>query len=390
MLVAPIDGKSVVSWVLWAWKNREQLKRFPSDAGNTVVEMIQNGGEAVQRIGSTIVFGAPDGGQRVLGFLDQTTASLDGIKTAVGGLQQGQVALTASLASLQTISMVTLGLSAVTPLVIAAQFRYLWTQFNDLKKEIRMLAKMVQDQELSKLESGLGILEKGIEKHDRALIEHALPACDESRVFFNRRVADVIDDRGGSASVALHLARHLAVATCASARCYVALGHDDGAAQTLDTQREVLKSSAQFIFRKTVGRDPARFLIPHLSDQVSMEFVRSLFQQALHAGIEDGDDVKRLLLESDSASGFFEALRPTLFRKRWGWFGPRKKLKKRLLTDLRQAAASIEETNRVFSLRTFLDEAQKAGKGAIDVLETLDKEKQKFSKSDAQCMAWSL
>lgn len=83
-------------------------------------------------------------------------------------------------------------------------------------------------------------------------------------------------------------------------------------------------------------------------------------------------------------------MRPTLFRNRWRWFGPRRKTKNRLLTDLRQAAASVEEANRVFSLRTFLHETHMAGKKAIDVLETLDKEKQKFSKTEARCLAWTL
>ena len=243
MIVSPIDIGTLASWATWAWKNRGRIPQFPKEIGDSVVEILQNGGDAIQRIGSTIVLGTPDGGRPVLGFLDQTSPDLQSIKAAVGGLQQGQIAMSASLASLHTVSMVTLGLSAVTPLVIAAQFGYLRAQFHDLKKEIRLLAKMVEDQALARMEAGLGILETGTEKSDRALIKHALPACDESRAFFNRQVTDAIGDREGSASATLYLARQLAVATCASARCYVALGHDDRAARTLEAQRSVLKSS---------------------------------------------------------------------------------------------------------------------------------------------------
>lgn len=385
MILGPIDMQPV-SWAVWLWKHRQQLPRIPKDLGDTIVELLKNSGDAVQRIGSQIVFSTPDGGRRVIAFLDQASIDLQGIKAAVGGLQQGQLVLSASLTSLQTISMVTLGLSAVTPLVIAAQFRYLSAQFNDLKKEIQILAKMVEDQELSKLESGLNILQRGTELGDRALIKHALQACDQSRAFFHRQVSSAIGDRAGNTAVVHHLARQLAVATCASARCYVALEDDEGAAQTLDAQQNLLKSSAQYVFCRTIGRDPARFLIPHLSENVSIEFVREMYQQALHAGIEDGDDAMRLLVESGSPSRFFEALRPDLFRTKWGWFGLGRKRKLRLLTELRHAAGSIEETNRVLSLSTFLAETRKAGKKALEVLATLDKEKQKLSK--APCIAW--
>src|SRR5208283_377294 len=94
-----------VEWSSWLWEHRgafEPVFKKVGDVGVFAQAAITNPEGAVRRIGNTLVFGQADGGAKVLAFIDQTGPQLTSIEHAVGGLQAGQQALSASLSSLQT------------------------------------------------------------------------------------------------------------------------------------------------------------------------------------------------------------------------------------------------------------------------------------------------
>lgn len=361
-------------YIKWAWQNRKAIANFPREAGDFLVALAENGGNAIQRVGSQLILSTPDGGQRLLGFIDQTSLRLDGIEQAVSRVSDNHATLTSSIASLQTVSMVTLGLSAVTPVLLLAQFRYLSRQFNELKQSFKDLQEIIEKQSIAKLQSGLDVLENGVRKGDEALVKQAMMPCSESLQFFRGRLEDAIHEKRGPALLH-YLTRHLAISMCAASRCSIALGYDDSAQQLLETHRPLLKQATRIVFIRAMAEDPSRFLIPELAKTVSFEFICSLLQQAEAAGATaDGSELKKAMPEM-SPTGLFEHLRPKLFQKKLGWFG-RTRMIKQCKEDLRQAAAIIEETNRVLSLEAFLIEAKRASVRAIDALKELDSRKE--------------
>src|SRR3954447_26488947 len=107
-----------VTWSAWLWQHRQQFEpvlRRVADVGDFAQAALTNPNGVLRRVGNTLVVGQPDGGEKVLAFIEQAAPRLQPIEQAVDGLHAGQAALASSLSSLQTVSMVTLGVAALTP-----------------------------------------------------------------------------------------------------------------------------------------------------------------------------------------------------------------------------------------------------------------------------------
>ena len=388
MIIQALDlSAKTGAYIGWAIENREYIEALPTEAADLMVALIDSGGDAIQRVGSQLVFGSPDGAQSVVGFIDQTIPQLNQIETAVTGLEVGQTALSSSLVSLQTVSMVTLGVSAIAPVLLVSQFRYLSGQFNQIKKSLVDLKQMQYDKVKSTLDSGLCALETGVEKENPALIEDALRPCSEALSFFEGQLAKALESQASSPQFLNYIARHLGASMCATARTHIGMGYDDKAHEVLDKHQPLLNQTSSRIFAQTVGNDPTKFLLPEMADVVSFEFVRSLYRQANAAEIWPMEDSEASPFPESNLGPqvFFESIRPALFRSRkLGW--NRKAKIKFLLSQIHLAVANLEETNRVASLLVFLKQAKEKGVATKEVMAELNDRKQDI---DAPFVAWN-
>ncbi len=367
-----IEYSDVSQLAVWTWKNRDTLKGVAAEAGEFVEAALSDQGPGVERAGSSIRRRTPDGYQ-TLAFLGQAALELVDIETAVAGRAGAEGVLAAtSLGALQNVSMVTLGLSAVTPVVLAAQFNYLRRRFNELQKDIRNLEQLLEARYVAELESGLELLESGVRQKNNGRIEGALQKCNDAAVFFSNRVQNAVGEQQDRRGVLL-LSRHLAVAVCGTTRCFIALDEDAEARKTLGTRRAAVRAAARAVFQQTVARDPERFLVPELAGDVSLASFVALFQQARHAGaVDKADPLQQELSSRPSAAQVFETMRGRLFKSKWG--GLFKPKAGALRDELRDAIAAVEEANRVLSLADYLDESERAGTKAIDGLTWFDEE----------------
>ena len=378
-IIGPLNPTAVIQWPVWVWQNRDRIASFPGEAADFVQTFVESSGESVQRIGSSLVYGTPDGAKRVLAFVEEN-GDLPG---RLDALSSGQAALSSTLGGLQSMCLVTLGLSVVTPGILLTQFAFLSRQFNSLKKQLRELQEQWDSSQTAELKNGLDSLDVGVAKQNRSLVDQSHDSLNKSVHYFRQRLERVLDDKPNKPdrALVLYLMRHLSVAICGTARCRIAQEYDDLALSMLDEHKVVLQGAASRVFSQTAGHDPDRFLIPELKD-VDLEFLRSLYQQAHWAGIDAGD--VEIREASRSAAKFFDGLRPRIFRRLRSPFKPKPEP---LRSELRDATAGIEEANRVLSLRSFLEEAKQAGQRAIDVIHTLRDE---LKGSDARFVAWSM
>jgi len=301
-------------YLAWAVENREVLKNVPTETADFLVSVIASGGDAIERVGSQLVFGSPSGARSVIGFVDQATPQLNHIETAVNGLEVGQVALSSSLASLQTVSMVTLGVSAIAPILLASQFRYLSGRFDEVKKSLVELKQMQYEKVIAALDSGLHSLETGIEKENPALVEDALIPCREAMSFFSGQLSKALESGNSPPQFLNYIARHLAVSMCATARTHIGLGYDSVAREVLEKNQPLLRQTSKHIFNETVGVDPAKYLIPELAEDISYDFIRSIYKQAEAANILPEELAASLSGDPSkfAPEGFFETIRPSL------------------------------------------------------------------------------
>lgn len=173
------------------------------------------------------------------------------------------------------------------------------------------------------------------------------------------------------------LARHFTVALTATAGCHVGLGRDDRATGEIDAKVDDLRAAARYVFRTTVGTDPGRFLAPGMAAlDVTLDTLTEVYRQAAFAGVVDGS----CLLTS---SGLFEELRSKVGRAR----DPRFR-KRRTFTawrrDLLDAAAMVEDVNRVTTLSSFINSAGNGGVIVTDVLRHIRSELSSRATSGAE------
>ncbi len=123
----------------WLYKNQHTFGPVLNKTGNFLSSAISDPHGAVHRVGNTIVFGQPDAGGEILGFIEQAQPQLNQIASVatetkeqqqtmlstLGSLQLGQGALSSSVAALTSLSMVSLGFTAILPLVLKVQLEAL-------------------------------------------------------------------------------------------------------------------------------------------------------------------------------------------------------------------------------------------------------------------------
>jgi len=282
-----------------------------------------------------------------MGLLHQHTATLDGITAAVDGIGSGQVVLGQSLSVLTTLSMVGLGVSVLSHLHLAVQFLALTRRVDRLAAEVRQVKALLQAEHRAELQAGLTKLKNGLDISDthpgQAATQFATAA--DTLTDSSANYAEQLRTQLGSGDHAYRwlLARHLTVSALGEAAAHLRLGQKGLAVRALETALAPLQAHARGVFARTVDADPTRFLMPAMAAHgVTLEAVAELYRQAGHAGAAGAD--QRL-----SAAGRFEALRGRLYAVRDPRFRAAAVVR-RLAAEWAEAAAAVEEVNRVRGL----------------------------------------
>jgi hypothetical protein len=383
----------VVSWSTWLWQHRQAFEPVigrVGDLGEFAGAALMNPDGALRRVGNTLVFGQADAGPRVLAFLEQTAPRVESIQQAVGTLQAGQGAISASLSSLETLSMVSLGLTAFIPVVLGAQFAALHRRLSDIQRLLARLDKKFDVAVMADLRAGLDLLRQGqdfLETNDGAnahsRLNAALPYCLRTMKYFSGLLGDELHQGKVQRAEIRLLARHLSVAVVAVASYQVGLGQDQHAFAQSGQEIDLLRQAARWTFQESVGRDPAPFLLPCMREcGVTIDFMARLFQQARDAGaVEPGTDCSVAAWFEEHREGLFQARPP-----RWGLARWRQTLR----GQLHEAVAAVEEHNRVVGLATLVEQVRGEGNSTLDILREFNRNVGPANAARAPYVAWGL
>jgi hypothetical protein len=364
----------VESWSSWLWRHRDEFQpvfQRLGDVGDFAQAAFSNPDSALRRVGNTLVFGQATGGEKVLAFIEQTGPQVESIQQAVGGIQAQLVPLSYSLASLQNLSMLTLGLSTLTPLVLGVQFLALQRRFRVLAKKIDVLNKKFDAAILADLRTGLELQRQGVdflEAADRLNAHHrlndALPFCIHSMKYFCELLGGELNQPKTQREVVGLLARHLSVAIVGMASCQIDLEQDQHAFAPAAHELGLLRQATRTIFQQTVARDPAPYLLPPLrAHGVTLDLMERLFQQARDAGALDP-------AADASVSAWFEAHLDAIFRARSPRLGTERWCRQ-LRSDLQEAIAAVEEMKRVVGLSRLVEQVRGSGQSTLAVMTQL-------------------
>jgi hypothetical protein len=359
------------SWAVWFWRNRTEFAPVIDGVGGVDVftqNVFANPNGAVRRIGNTLVFGDAEGGPKVLAFIEQTAPKIEHIEQAIKGIQAEQLAISASLTSLQTISMVTLGVSALTPVILGAQFIALNKQLGAIHELLVRLHKKHDASERANLKAGLDFLqqgqdflEKGPQTHAQLRLNDALGRCQDAMKYYGELLGNELNEKKVNRIETRLLARHLAVAVTSVASCQIHLEQDQFAFAQSATEMKLLRDALRWVFHETVGRDPGPYLIsPMRAQGVSIDFMANVYQQARDAGALEP-------CEDGSASAWFAQHGDSIVRARQPWFRVKAQCD-RLKVQLMEVVAAIEETNRVLGLSRLVQEAQMNNKKTRELI----------------------
>src|SRR5262249_29641145 len=138
------------------------------------------------------------------------------------------------------------------------------------------------------------------------------------------------------------LSRHLAAAVLGAAACHIGLEDDPNVIQQVNSQLPGLRQATGWVFQRTVGKDPARYLAG--CPGVTLQCLAELFRQAQYAGaIQTPKDC--------SPAAWFEEYRQEICGARLSWFR-RGAHQAAMHRELLEAVAIVEETNRVQGMET--------------------------------------
>ncbi|MFT3881143.1 MAG: hypothetical protein QM703_15955 [Gemmatales bacterium] len=372
----------------WALIHRNDIAALAhGDWGAFANSLISNPQGAISRQGSCLLY-QPEGSEsQLLGFFEQTTSQLSDVQDGLSTVAVGQAAVTSSITTLQTISMVSLGLSAITPLILMAQNRAISNRMKALEKQMALLHFKWDAAEVARLETALELLNQARGLHEKnptaatSRYEHALKSCLDSMKYSAKMLSNLASEKTLAKQQLRQVALHLMVAILGAASCQVGLGQDQLAFSQSQHEMALLKDSLGLYFVKSVDNNPGIYLLPGLAEHgITLDSLTALYQQAELAGIIKKSD--RL-----SASSWFEDHREKLFSTIAPWF---KKSYLEYRVQFCETSSFVEEFNRIKGLERMVGELSKQGKRSSAVLETLVREATRMHKDGKDTIFWEL
>jgi hypothetical protein len=311
-----------------------------------LAKMLLDPSSAVGRFGDVLVWDGP-AGQKVIGGLEMLGESQTRIHSAIAGIDSAQIAAEGLLGVVQTLSIATLGVTALSGAMMAYRLHAMNTRMAEIKRTIDDVDGKIDAQHKAHLKSSLQYLRE--HENGNQSPENLPKALEEAR-----RAANIYGEIAFSEATArtprlpvLNLrGRFHAVALLTEIQCLILMDDSTHAIERIEEEMHTVKAVAQTCFDKTLKSDPERFLrSSYRGYGIDLELLAGMYRSASALGLA-GDS------EISDANSLFEAFRDRTWQ---GFFGV---CKEGILADevskLRYLLACLEETCRIASLQILI------------------------------------
>ena len=375
-------GPTLAPWLL---AHSEELGNAAARLARPLMAAITDPTASVDRIGSVLV-AQQNGHREVIGLLHQHTGQLDVITAAVDGIGSSVDVIGHSIGFLSSLTMVGLGVAVLSQVHIAAQFAALTRRINTIDRGVQAIQELLVQGHRAALHQGLDTLRRaeavaGSDAHAaRQFTYDARQTLSGSRTLYAQQLAALLGQPSrAQTAYTWMVARHLTTATLGEATSYLRIQQPGQAADVLRSGGQSLRAHATAVFARTVGQNPARFLMPSLAEHgVTLEVVAELYRQAHHAGVV-GDC-------HATAGEVFESLRARVGEATDPRFGRARKVE-RLRVEFAEAGAAIEEVNRLQGLALAIEQCSRSGHDYLAVTQQILAAVEALHPSDGTCFA---
>jgi len=385
-------ASEIVNLGQWAIGHREQIAGLlHGDWGTFAQSVFSNPSGTIGCQGSCLLYQPSNNDPQLLGFFEQATGKLDSIQENISSISAIQEAAVNSISSLQTISLVSLGFSAITPVLLLVQNRAITNRLKSLEKKIALIHEMLNSAELAKLDTALEQLFHGrllLEKNGSQATTRFNDAWNgfmNSMNYSCRMLRNLSADKSSTKEQIRTVSRYLMVAILGAASCQVGLMQDQMAFSQSKDEMELLRTTLKTHFQQTIASDPSPYLLPAMADHgITLDSLIGLYRQAELAGV---------IARSDqlSASSWFEENRAQLFRAKAPLFPWRKRTYLKYRSQFQETVAFLEEYNRILGLERMVEQMSKKGKNTLHVLTMLQQAAAEAMKTEKKDMIfWDL
>ena len=315
----------------WLVANRKELGETYGTLIEPILDKLHTG-TTIDRVGP--VLAEIHGGQaRAIGLLHQHTRQLHDASAAADVLTW--------------VSSVGLGVSVLSHVHLAWQFRRLAKQLRGIQSDVQQLKGMALANLQGKLDAGLTHLKNAIEvkrtdpELSRATLNAATAALTTVAAQYLANLQSPVARH--NPRVAALFAQNMLLATLGDVAVKIEQHQPNLAVQALQGVQSALVTRARSVLDRTVLDKPTLFLAPGLARHgVTLDALTELYRQAHHARVIDNG--KHL-----TAAELFEVLRDRLSTASDPRFGAAGKLQ-RLHGEFLEARDAVEQVNQVQGL----------------------------------------
>jgi hypothetical protein len=325
--------------------------------GIDVVGPLMSDPKRLSRIGELIVWQG-ESGQQVVAGLASVSENQQRIERAIANIETTQLALSGSLDVVQGLSMATFGVTSLAAGFLLWRLKSLDNRLTQLAKRIDDIEERLEANDKAMLAGSLAFLCEYENKGRRDDLDRALDKARHSALTYADLVEHEIEGRR-RLPVLNYRGRRYIMSLMTELQCMILREDHPEAVGRAEAEKPRLKRFVEATFQETVAKAPEVYLDPALAREgVTLELLASLYEQLQHAGVVTDRDLR-------DAAGLFEHLREPIYRSRRSMFSrvwsPVGKAKARCLANLRYLIASVEDANRIESIRLLIAESQKRG-----------------------------
>jgi len=343
--ILPSLGVDIGQWFL--------QKALPFAAAR-ILPIMDDPTGAAQRLGDLVIWQGTSG-QKVLGMLGGISESQTRIEGAVERIETAQVAMSGTLGTVLNISLFHLGFSAFAAGFMLYRLKSLDHRLKALGQQAIDIKDHLDAMTQAGLGNGLTHLDRFEKKSKHADLDQAFRDCNLTRILYQRLVANELVGPK-RLPVLNHCSRCYLLALMATVRCRVYLHDWEEIEPLLISERATMSLLARTTFELVLGKNPEAYLEPRLQEEgVTLDVMTEIYKQAHLAKALDGDQIR-------DAGQMFEQLRNRVYGASRGiCFSDASRVRRQRMVNLRYLIATLEDINRVESVRVRIAAARTNG-----------------------------
>jgi hypothetical protein len=302
------------------------------------------------RVGDMVVWNGSGGRQQVLAGLQTVGESQQRIEQAVTSIESAQIATTAALSGLQSVSYAALGVASLTGGIMLWRLEALNKRFDRLSQQVRDLEDNLDAQNKAHLRNAIQKLREFDDTGDEHSLIRARDEAQHAANVYGQLTSKECRSAKPRLDVLNYRGRCYLMSLVTELRTRLLFEQPTEAIARFSEEKDTIEQFARATFVTAIGENPSAFLSDDMKVQgTTLDLMTEIYQSAQRIGVFTEAQIR-------NPSDMFEYCRSTgisgksIFK--WG----SKQTTQALTGRLRYLMACLEDIGRAESLKLLADE----------------------------------